>query len=157
MDTQEARQKIKDHPELIPQSFAVCEGAVQSYISYLTETPVDVLFKGDIKDLTTEFKSSDGTIHRLGLALVDREYVFPLERCKSKAVVDAMNFIARATSVVYALVVDTIDMNQVRKPGYIMNSRMIVSPTTTMFLYSNDMSTAREIRDKPKHLGFVWL
>lgn len=157
MDSAEAQQKIKEHPELIPQSFAVCEGIMQRYISYLTETPVDVLFKGDIEDQPTEFQKPDGTRYKLGLALVDREYVFPIERCYSKAVVDAMNFIARAIGVVYALVVDTIPMNQVRKPKYIMNSRMIVSPTTTLFLYSQDMETAKEIRDKPKHIGFVWL
>lgn len=160
MNTEESKKIIRDNPQLVLQAMQLCEGIIQRYISWLTETPLNILFKSDIIDIEPEFKKPDGSRYKLGLELVDhnpaKPYVFDIERCGGEQVVKAMDFIARSMSVVYAMIIDHIDLGVVVQKKYLVNAKMIVDPLSTFFLFTEDINVAREIRDKPKRIGFVW-
>lgn len=151
---QRYKNLVEENRDEILKAFSVTEGVLQKYISYVCTTPLTTLFT-DIDDRCMEFKKSDGSIHKLKLDIVPKDYVFDLEVCDAEVVRGAMSFMLKSLIVVYPYILNSIDVNRVKEPKYFENSRIIIDPSnTTAIMYSP--KHGKEVRDMENRIGFIW-
>jgi hypothetical protein len=134
--------------------FMLTEGVLQDYISYVCKTSRKNLFATDEPVSSIDFKkNANDAVFKLKLAIVGKDWMFPIDTCDAKIIKAGMVSIINSTQFVYKAMLKklTVDGNA----GIISGSKIIIDPTnTTMLIYSESLGATT--RDLEKRIGFVW-
>lgn len=142
----------------IAEGLSLCHGVVREYLAYIQGVPVTTLFpEGAPATNEVGFLDKNNKRWTMKLAIVDDMYYkFPLEKFPSKTVKDMMEKIARNLDLVMKMVLGTeVDMTRVPHPHLFLNSRLVMTPLTSFFLYNEEHG--RTLHDNyTKRIAFVW-
>jgi hypothetical protein len=144
----------------IAEGLSLCHGVVQRYIAYTQDMTPESLFEKISETNQVTFKDSNEKKWHLKFDIVDKNYMFDISKCNAKVVRDTMvkmieNLRATLYYVVESELTDQKIKEKIKHPEYLENSKFMISPHTTMFLYNDKLG--RGLYEKfDKHIGFMW-
>lgn len=147
---------------LINKAFTLCESAVQDYIVAVSEK--DHEFWGFTKIPTPfiEFKNNlDPSLSiKLGMAVVDKEHMFPPDKCRPKAIKNEMVFMLNGLNIVLPHILNAYRIEnpdptaisifeQVRPKYFNKNSKFMTDPNNlTACMYCGENEEFEKLRGR---------
>lgn len=141
----------------LTETVLVCARTVQDYIAYVLDKKVDEIFtKIYEKNKPTEFKLNNKKF-KLGLRIVDRNWMFPIEELDTQIVRDRMSFIINGCVMVFNYLQSELQEDLDEDIKQCLNRmKVIVDPgNTTLVLF--DSADPLKCKVVEKRIGFVWL
>lgn len=149
-EQQVSEQKINENLQI---AVRLTEFVLQEYIAYLDGSKVEDIFDKVASENTfLEFKKNDIN-YKLKLAIVHKDYMFPLDKCHSDEVVEYMTNMIQSCVIVYALLVK--NLNNTKSDIFDQATILSVDPSNTTIV-ANSQKYGEKIFKKDKRIGFIW-
>lgn len=145
----------------VHKAISLCEFAIQKYICEVTDKPpVYWGFSDDDEIRYIEFKNRvDPTASiKIGLDVVDKDWMFPPEKCRAQVIRQEMGFMIRGLNVVLALMINNPELSLSSKRPDLFNekSKFVTDPNnSTCVLYGGESQDEYKLNTHPKRIGFV--
>lgn len=134
-------------------AMALTINPVMEYLSYVTDQPD--LFDGTEDDTRTlDFKKTEtDEIFKLKVAVVDSDWMFPLERCSNGQVRKSMEMLLQFSKISLRAAVAFIKENKPEYYDRFEKAEFVTDPAnTTTFVHGESIKT----QTRSKRLGFIW-